>query len=366
MADEPIKSVWYDVQAEQGAEFEDFDGWLWTSTLGDPGKEYEAIRSDVAVWDVYPLVKWNFEGPDAAGAVQRIFTNDALGLAVGQVRYGAFVNADGMMLDDGTVYRLADDRYWVMTNNPGYEDWFADVLGGLNVSYEDRTHQMPLMSVQGPRSRELLSKLTDADLAGLRYFHLYPERQAVAGVPAWVLRTGFSGELGYELIPDRDRAVELWKAVQDAGASIFGTSGVEVARIESGMIVAGVDYQSGEGTPYDVSFDRLVALDKDVEFLGKDRLREVAANPPKRLKTLRLESSEAPEYGVEVRSGDQVVGTLTSPTISPRFGTIGLAVLNADVAADGTKLDVAVDGGTVPATVDVLSLYDPEKRRPRS
>jgi aminomethyltransferase len=78
-----------------------------------------------------------------------------------------------MMLDDGTVYRLGDDHYWVMTNNPGYEDWFAHVLSGLDVSVEDRTHQMPLMSVQGPRSRELLSKLTDADVEGLRYFHLF-------------------------------------------------------------------------------------------------------------------------------------------------------------------------------------------------
>jgi glycine cleavage system T protein (aminomethyltransferase) len=366
MADEPIKSVWHDVQAEQGAEFEDFDGWLWTATLGDANKEYEAIRSDVAVWDVYPLVKWNVQGRDAAKAVQRIFTNDAMGLSVGQVRYGAFVNADGMMLDDGTVYRLGEDHYWVMTNNPGYEDWFADVFSGLDVAVEDRTHQMPLMSVQGPRSRELLSKLTDADLAGLRYFHLFPEKQTVAGVPAWVLRTGFSGELGYELIPDRDRAVELWKAVQDAGASVFGTAGVEIARIESGMIVAGVDYQSGEGTPYDVSFDRLVALNKDVDFLGKEKLREVAGNPPRRLKTLRVDGSDLPEYGAEVKSGDAVVGTLTSSAASPRFGTIGLAVLNSDVAADGTKLDVVVEGGTVPAAVDVLSVYDTDKRRPRS
>src|SRR5205823_2534240 len=126
------------------------------------------------------------------------------------------------------------------------------------------------------------------------------------------------------------------------------------------------DYQAGEGTPYDVSFDRLIALDKDVEFLGKEKLREVAADPPKRLKTLRIDSSEAPEYGAEVRNGDEVVGALTSPAVSPRFGTIGLAVLNSDVAADGTKLDVVVDGGMAPATVDVVSVYDTEKRRPRS
>jgi aminomethyltransferase len=366
MADEPIKSVWYEVQAGQGAEFEDFDGWLWTSTLGDPEKEYEAIRSDVAMWDVYPLVKWDFRGAEAAKAAQRIFTNDVIGLQAGQVRYGAFVNADGMMLDDGTIYRVADDHLFVMTNNPGYEDWFADTFSDLDVTTEDRTHEMPLLSVQGPRSREVLSGLTDVDLNGLRYFRFVPEQVMVAGIPVWLLRTGFSGELGFEMIPARDRAVDLWHAVQGAGASIFGTAGVEIARIESGMIVAGVDYQSGEGTPYDVSFDRLVALDKDVEFLGKERLRRVAANPPKRLKTLRIESSEVPEYGAEVRHGDQVVGALTSPALSPRFGVIGMAVLESGVAEDGTKLEVAVESGAAPATVDVLSVYDTEKRRPRA
>jgi aminomethyltransferase len=154
--------------------------------------------------------------------------------------------------------------------------------------------------------------------------------------------------------------------VQGAGATIFGNAAVEIARIESGMIVAGVEYESGGGTPYDVSFDRLVALDKDVEFLGKEALREVAADPPNRLKTLRLEASEAPEYGAEVSKDGEFVGTLTSPAESPRFGVIGLAKLRSDVANEGSKLDVALGEGTAAATVDHVSVYDPEKRRPRS
>src|SRR6266446_7060971 len=185
MTDEPIKSVWYDVQAEQGAEFEDFDGWLWTSTLGDSAKEYEAIRSDVAMWDVYPLVKWDFRGRDAATAAQRMFTNDVLGLQIGQVRYGAFVDENGMMIDDGTIYRVAEDHLFVMTNNPGYEDRFGSAFSGLDASFEDRTHEMPLLSVQGPRARELLSGITDADISSLRYFRFLPERAEVAGIPAW-------------------------------------------------------------------------------------------------------------------------------------------------------------------------------------
>lgn len=364
MADEPVRSVWYELQAGQGAEFEDFDGWMWTATLGDVAAEYEAIRTDVGMWDVYPLVKWGLSGPDALEAAQRVFTNDLRSLEPGRVRYGAFVNERGAMVDDGTVYRLAEDHCWVMTNTPGYEGWWGSAFEGLDVRLEDRTRQMPLLSVQGPRSRELLQGLTEANLSELRYFSFWPERVRVAGVPAWVMRTGFSGELGFELIADPDPAVELWRAIQAAGARIFGTHGVEIARIESGMVVIGVDYEPGAGTPYDLSFDRLVRL--DAGFLGADALRAVAADPPRRFKTLRLEGSDVPEYGAAVTRDGQPVGTLTSPADSPRFGVIGLAVLETPHAADGTRVEVSVGDGTAPATVTELSVYDPQKLRPRA
>jgi aminomethyltransferase len=363
---EPVRSVWYDVQAQQGAEFEDFDGWLWTATLGDVPGEYAAIREDVAMWDVYPLVKWDVRGSDALTAAQRVFTNDVGSLAAGQVRYGAFVDETGTMVDDGTVYKLADDHCWVMTNTPGHEKWFAQAMAGLDVDVVDRTREMPLLSVQGPRSREVLSTFVDAELSSLAYFRFWPERVRVAGVPAWVMRTGFSGELGYEMICDPDRAAELWEAIQGAGVRIFGTHGVEIARIESGMIVSGVEYEPGARTPYDLSFDRLVALDTDADFLGKEKLREVAAAPPNRLKTLRIEGDALPEYGAAVTRGENEIGVLTSPTLSPRFGAIGLAVMATEHAGDGTEVEVAVEGGTSRAIVAELSIYDPTKQRPRS
>jgi aminomethyltransferase len=364
MADEPIRSVWYDLQAEQGAEFEDFDGWLWTATLGDVSAEYESIRTDVGMWDVYPLVKWDLSGPDALQAAQRVFTNDLRSLERGRVRYGAFVDEGGAMVDDGTVYVLADDHCWVMTNTPGYEEWWRSAFEGLDVRFEDRTRRMPLLSLQGPRSRELLQGLTDADLSELRYFSFWPERVRVAGVPAWVMRTGFSGELGFELIADPEPAVELWRAIQAAGARVFGTHGVEIARIESGMVVIGVDYEPRAGTPYDLSFDRLVKL--DAGFLGADALRPVVADPPRRFVTLRVEGSDVPEYGATVTLDGEEIGTLTSPAESPRFGVIGLAVLQTPHAVEGTRVQVALGEGTVPATVDRLSVYDPEKSRPRA
>jgi aminomethyltransferase len=312
---------------------------------------------------VYPLVKWDLSGPDALEAAQRVFTNDLRSLGSGRVRYGAFVDETGAIVDDGTVYRLAEDHCWVMTNSPGYEEWWGSAFGGLDVRFEDRTRQMPLLSVQGPGSRELLQGLTDADLSELRYFGFWPERVEVGGVPAWVMRTGFSGELGFELIADPDPAVELWRAIQAAGARVFGTHGVEIARIESGMVVIGIDYEPRAATPYDLSFDRLVKL--DAGFLGAGALRLIAAAPPRRFKTLRLEGPDVPEYGASVTMGGQEIGTLTSPAASPRFGVIGLAVLEAPHAVDGTRVEVAVGDGTVPATVAELSVYDPRKTHPR-
>lgn len=364
MADEPVKSVLYDVQAEQGATFEDYDGWLWTATLGDPMAEYEAIRTDVAMWDVYPLIKWDFTGRDALEAAQRVFSNDVRSLEIGQARYGAFVDEAGRMVDDGNVYRLAEDRCWVMTNQFGYEDWFANAFDGLDVTCVDRTRELPLLSVQGPRSREVLRSIVEADLSELRYFRFWPEPVKVGGVDAWVLRTGFSGELGFEMITAPDRAVDLWKAIQGVGVGIFGTHAVEVARIESGMIVFGFDYEGGVGTPFDVSFDRFVKL--DAGFLGAEALRAEAADPPLRLKTLRVEGVEVPEYGAPVTKGGESIGTLTSPAESPRFGVIGIAKLETSHAVDGTEVDVALGDGTVKATVAPLSVYDPNKERPRS
>jgi glycine cleavage system aminomethyltransferase T len=166
------------------------------------------------------------------------------------------------------------------------------------------------------------------------------------------------------MITAPERAVDLWKAIQAAGVGIFGAHAVEVARIESGMIVFGFDYEGGVGTPYDVSFDRFVKL--DAGFLGADALRSVAADPPMRLKSVRIEGVAVPEYGAAITKGGEPIGTLTSPAESPRFGVIGIAKLNTSHAADGTEVDVAIGDETVKATVAPLSIYDPNKERPRA
>ena len=207
------------------------------------------------------------------------------------------------MVDDGTVFKHADDHLWVATNGLDHEAYFADATKGLDVTVEYIAPELPHLQVQGPRSREALQPLTDADLGSLRYFHFIPEEVRVGGVPVWLSRTGFSGELGYELFTRPEHAEDLWSVIEGTGAVPYGVDVVEPIRIEAGMIVTDYDYEAHQRTPYDLGLDRVVALDANGDFMGKEALRAVAAAPPNRFKTLRLDGEELPEYGATVSRG---------------------------------------------------------------
>ncbi len=325
--DDAIKTAFHAVTEAQGGTHIADGGWWWLEGFGDLGKEYAAIRDDVAVWDVSPLNKWDFRGPAALEAAQRVFSNDALGLEVGQARYGAFLDADGLMVDDGTVFNTGDGHCWVMTNGKDHDGYFGEALQGFDVEFEWIAPRMPHLGVIGPRS----------------------------------------GELGFELfLTDPADAEELWNAIVGAGVTPFGAEAIEPARIEAGLIVTDYDYEAHQRTPYDFNLDRLVRLDAPGEFLGKEKLREVAASPPNRFVTLTYEADALPEYGAAVTHDGEEVGVLTSPTDSPRFGKIGVAVIRTDRSTLGNTVQVAVGDGTVDATVDVLPIYDTNKDRPRS
>ncbi len=348
-----------------GAEYLWEDGWPWTNHEGaDPMTEYEAIRTATGIWDLFATCKYEVTGPDAARLVQRRFTNAVGDMQPGQVRYGAFVDADGKMVDDGNVYRYADDRFILMINTPGIEDWFRETASDLDARIAHRTEDFGMIAVQGPTSQQTLQPLTERDLGELRYFRFWPEQTKVAGVDAWVQRTGFSGEKGYEVLTAPGDTQRVWDALLEAGATPFGLIAVDLARTEVGLIIIAVDYNPGELSPYDLSMDRFITT--DTECVGAKALAGYGANPPKRFKTLRIESETAPDYGAAVTMDGRQVGVVTSPAVSPRVGTIGLAILDADAATEGTKVEVAVGDSTAPASVDVLSVLDPNKERPRS
>lgn len=354
------RSPLHDAQVAAGADIIWEDGWPWAMTVGDTAQnEYEAIRTATGLWDLFSTVKYEVTGPDAGRLIQRRFTNDLSGVGAGHVRYGAFVNPDGLMIDDGNVYKHSAEKFWMMVNTAGLEDWFRETAGGLDARIEGRTEELPMISATGPTSRDLVQGLTDLDLSSLGYFRFNPEPARVAGVSATVLRTGFSGELGFELVTDPGSAPALWEALIAAGGKPFGLEAVDIARVEAGLIIIALDYQPGETSPYDVSLDRFVR--QGTENVASQALAAVAANPPRRLKTLQIQGEAAPEAGATVTKDGEEVGTVTSPVVSPMLGTIALAVLRTGVANDGEKVEV----GDAVATVATLSLFDPEKRRPR-
>lgn len=341
------------------------DGYPWAMHEGgDPMDEYEAVRTATGIWDLFSTCKYEVSGPDAGRLIQRRFSNAVDLIADGGARYGAFVNADGLMVDDGNVYRFGPDRYWVMINSTGIADWFRETAGDLDARIEERTDDLAMISVQGPTSQETLQPLVERDLGELSYFRFWPQTTTVAGAEGWVLRTGFSGEKGYEVVVAPGDSLEVWESLVGAGAVPFGLTAIDLARTEAGLIVIAIDYQPGELSPWDLSMDRFIKT--GTECVGAVALAGRGTDPPKRFKTLTIDSETAPDYGAAVTRGGEQVGVVTSPAVSPRVGTIGLAILDAAAAEEGSAVDVAVGEGTATATVGPLSVYDPSKARPRT
>jgi aminomethyltransferase len=231
---------------------------------------------------------------------------------------------------------------------------------------------MPHLQVQGPKSREILAPITEgADLAQLRYFR-FVEDAKVGGIPCLVSRTGYSGELGYELYCKPEHAADLWNAVLDAGRPQgmlpIGLSAIEMIRIESGLLFPDIDYFPHKTDPYEVRLDRMVKLDKPGDFVGKEALRRLGPEGTARLlTTLKIDADETPEYGAAVTREGREVGIVRSPAKSPTFGEqIAMAAIDRDLNSEGTEVDVALGDGTVTATVAAFPLYDTEKTRPRS
>lgn len=356
---QPTRTPLHERLEAMGGTFEEDGGWLWIDTLGDIRKEYDAVREGVGVWDLSPLIKWEFKGPQAAEAANFVNGNDILGAKPGQVKYGPFLNEKGAVVDDGTIYKFSDEDLLVMTNGEDHGPYWDEHLSGLDVSITNVARRMPHLSIQGPRSREIVASLTDADVAGLKYFNFIPEKVKLGGATGYLARTGFSGELGFEFFTNPEGIGGLFDLLMDKGVTPFGVGAIYILRLEAGLLIPTLDYDPGETSPYDVSLDRFVRMDKD-EFLGRRALEPVAQDPPRRYKTLKVDG-DLPEDGAVVIKDGENVGVFRCGVESFAFGNIGGAILNKEVAVDGETVEV--DGQR--ATVHPWGIYDPEKKRPR-
>jgi aminomethyltransferase len=370
------KTAFDEVQREAGASWTDWEGWAWAADFGDAVAEHNATRNACNLWDESALRKWDMKGPDALKLADALFTNDMSALEVGQVRYGAICDDDGLMIMDGTIFKYADDHCFSITSYDSDLDHFRQVAAdrGFDVEVTDMTAQMPHLQVQGPLAREVLAPITEGtDVSELRYFRFIPEGVTVGGVPIMLSRTGYSGELGFELYCSPDRAADLWNAILKVGGAHglrpIGLSAIETLRIESGLLFPDVDYFPHQTDPYEVRLDNVVKPDKPGDFVGKEALRRIAAEgTPRLLTTLRIDGDELPEYGAAVTVDGNDVGIVRSPCQSPSFDmqVIAMAAIDRELNQPGQRVDVALGDGTVGATVAEFPLYDTKKTRPRS
>src|SRR5213082_317631 len=252
--------------------------------------EYSAIRNSAALIDISPLFKYRITGPDATRLVDRIITRDMQKVSVGQVIYTRWCDERGRVIDDGTVSRLAENVYRWTAADPSLR-WFTQNAIGLDVQIEDISEQVAALALQGPTSGRLLDAVADADVCGLKYFRM--TRGTIAGVPVEISRTGYTGDLGYEIWMPWDRAVDVWDALMAGGRPFdihpAGMLALDVARVEAGLLLIDVDFNSSKKaliesqkySPYEMGLGRLVQLDK-APFVGRDALAEEHRRGPSR------------------------------------------------------------------------------------
>jgi aminomethyltransferase len=359
-------------------------------------REYAAIRTAAALIDVSPLFKYRVEGRDATRLLDRLLTRDITKVEVGQVVYTHWCDGQGKVLDDGTVARLGQDVYRWTAAEPNLR-WITQGATGLEVTVEDVSETTAALAVQGPMSRSVLVACAEPAeaVAALRYFRVIPAR--IAGIPVEVSRTGYTGDLGYEIWVDASRAEPLWDAVMEAGRPYgltpTGLLALDVARIEAGLILLDVDYVSARKaviasqrySPYEIGLGRLVRLDK-APFVGQEALRrEARAGPARRLVGLELDwpglealyasvgltpqvSSVASRLAVPVYQDGRQVGRATSTTWSPTLKKmIALASLASRAARPGRSLEMewTIEGERhrAPVVVRELPFFDPARKR---
>jgi aminomethyltransferase len=358
-------------------------------------REYFALRHAAGLIDVSPLYKYEVRGPDAAAFLARVTVRDIRKLRRGRVVYLCWCDDAGKVLDDGTVARLGDRRFRVTAAEPAYA-WLRRHSRGFRVEVEDVTERVGALALQGPNAREVLLQVSDAPLRELKFFGV--TAASLDGVPVEVSRTGYTGDLGYEVWVDAEHALRVWDALVAAGRPYrlepAGLDALDVTRVEAGFVMNGVDYfsanhcliESRKSTPDEIGLGWTVRLERD-SFIGQHALREERARGPvwalvglevdwDELETLFDELGLPPgvpsgawrtAVPVYDASGTQV-GQATSGAWSPILKrNLALASVHAGHAEPGTRLKIEATveyrRHKVTATVCKTPFFDPERKR---
>ena len=357
--------------------------------------EYFSVRSTAGLLDVTPLYKLDLKGPDAGRLLSRVWTRDISKIGVGRVVYSVMCDAAGYLLDDGTVARLGPEHFRCTSSEP-WLAWMSRHARGMDVSIEDTTDQIAALALQGPRAREILKSVVEFDMDRMRFFRM--RKTTLSGIPLHISRTGYTGDLGYELWVENDHALDLWDALMAAGdphgMRPIGLDALDVSRIEAGFVLQGVDYVSArhclidsrKSTPDDAGLGWTVDLDR-APFIGQAAIRaERERGPSWDLVGLEISWPDIDtlyaSYGLPPHlapvacrsavpvydSAGQQVGQATSTTWSPTCKRyLALAQVRRPHHQIGTELHiehtVEFERRQVKATVVERPFFDPPRKR---
>ncbi len=370
----------HDRASAMGAVFEDVGQWKRARYFPQGQedmhaavwRECKATRAGAGVFDASTLGKIEVVGPDAAMFLERLYVNSFAKLGVGRARYAVMLREDGFVLDDGIVARLAPDRFHVTTTTGGaarvltvMEDYLQTEFFDVACWLTSITEQFATVAIQGPRAREVVASLTDADLS---MPHMSVRQANVLGVPARVFRVSFTGELGFELNVPSPHGPAVWDAALEAGASPYGTEAMHVMRAEKGYIIVGQE-TDGTATPGDVGLGWAIGRGKN-DFVGKRSLSRPAMSDPSRKQLIGLlteNPAEVLEEGAQIVADPAqpipmtMLGHVTSSYLSPALDrSIALAVVRGGRARIGDTLHVPMPGRSIPARVVSPVFLDPE------
>lgn len=357
----------FDVHQSLGARLVEFGGWEMPVWYEGIIAEHHAVRNRVGLFDVSHMGEFLIHGRGALAFVRKMFTNDAALLVPGQAQYTLMPNAHGGTVDDLLLYRLAEDRFLTVVNAANIDkdrEWLRAHLPE-DVALEDISDEKVLLALQGPKAEAVLAGLTDAPLSELAYYHFC--EATVAGLPAFISRTGYTGEDGFEIMVAADDGRQLWSAIMAAGEEFAirpaGLGARDSLRLEAAMPLYGHELDE-DTSALEAGLGYFVKLDKP-EMMGMERLRrEKTEGVRRKLVGLVAEERAVPRQGCRVLAEGQPVGVVTSGTLSPTLGQpIAMAYVPPEHAAVGTRLAIEIRGRATPATVVKRPFYRRSDRR---
>ena len=323
--------------------------------------EYEQLLAGVTLWDVAVERNVEIAGRDGMRFAELLTPRDLSKCPVGRGRYVLLADEAGGIVNDPVLLRLEENRFWLACADSDVLLWAKGLRHATGMDVELRELDVAPLQLQGPKSRELVEKIFGEKFASLRYYEFM--RTDLAGIPLIVTRTGWTGELGYELyLLDPARGVELWNRVMEAGKpfGLVPTGPSDIRRIEAGILNYGID-MTLDTNPYELGLERLVDLDKAADFIGRDALRRIKGAPlKKKLAGIEVHGGRMDMNMTRypVKSGGHVTSVVYSPRLQKN---IGYALVPAEYAAPGTRLEIEAPDGTRGATVVAMPFIDPDK-----